>query len=86
MVFITLGEITIEERDPLGCEISPGEGGKFYYNGIRLGSLYKYDPTNKKLYTHNRRLIKIRIGDFAYNKLLPYLVDEANDDPILSQI
>jgi hypothetical protein len=74
MVFITLGEITIEERDPLG------EGGKFYYNGIRLGSVYKYDPANKKLYTHNRRLIKMRIGDFAYNKLLPYLVNEANDD------
>jgi hypothetical protein len=74
MVFITLGEITIEETDPLG------EGGKFYYNGIRLGSVYKYDPTNKKLYTRNRRLIKMRIGDFAYNKLLPYLVDEANDD------
>jgi len=72
----TLGEITIEETEP----------GKFYYNGIRLGSVYKYDPTNKKLYTHNRRLIKMRIGDFAYNKLLPYLVDEANDDPILSQI
>jgi hypothetical protein len=86
MVFITLGEITIEEMT-----LTPGEGGKFYYNGIRLGSVYKYDPTNKKLYTHNRRLIKIRIGDFAYNKLLPYLVnevnvDEANDDPILSQI
>lgn len=72
MVFITLGEITIEEIDPLG------EAGKFYYNGIRMGSVYKYDPTNKKLYTHNRRLIKMRIGDFAYNKLLPYLVDEAN--------
>ena len=81
MVFITLGEITIEETDPLGnTNISSGEGGKFYYNGIRLGSVYKYDPTNKKLYTHNRRLIKIRIGDFAYNKLLPYLVDEANVD------
>ena len=73
MVFITLGEITIEET-------TSGEGRQFYYNGIRLGSVYKYDPTNKKLYTHNRRLIKMRIGDFAYNKLLPYLVDEANVD------
>ena len=80
MFFITLGEITIEETDPLG------ERGKFYYNGIRLGSVYKYDPTNKKLYTHNRRLIKMRIGDFAYNKLVPYLVDEANDDPILLHV
>jgi hypothetical protein len=83
MVFITLGEITIEETDPLGCEIYPGEGGKFNYNGIRLGSVYKYDPTNKLLYTRNKRLIKKRIGLFAYNKLLPYLVKEVYVDELI---
>ena len=87
MVFIILGELILEETDALGNrDIEPGQCGHFKYNGIKLGSVYKYDPTNKLLYTRNRRLIKLRIGDFAYNKLLPFLVDEPNVDEVIMNI
>ena len=61
---INIGEITIEEFAP----------HQFRYNGIHITSIYKYDVTNMRFHTMNLVLIKEQIGEYAYNKLIPYLL------------
>ena len=67
---IHIGEIIIEE-----CAfIEDCAHNQFKYNGIHITSIYKYDVTNNRFHTTNPALIREQIGEFAYNKLIPYLL------------
>jgi len=67
IINICIGEITIEEFAP----------NQFRYNNIHITSIYKYDLTNMRFYATNLARIQEEIGEFAFNKLRPYvLVDQ----------
>jgi len=66
-IHICIGEITIEESAP----------NKFKYNNIHITSIYKYDLTNMRFYATRLGQIQEEIGEYAFNKLRPYvLVDQ----------
>jgi hypothetical protein len=63
-VNIHIGELIINEFAP----------NKFKYNHIHITSIYKYDLTNMRFYTTSLTLIEEEIGEYAFNKLKPYLL------------
>jgi hypothetical protein len=67
VINICIGEITIEEFAP----------NQFSYNNIHITSIYKYDLTNMRFYATSLVRIQEEIGEYAFNKLRPYvLVDQ----------
>ena len=73
---IHIGEIIIEECAFIDeCAfIEDCAHNQFKYNGIHITSIYKYDVTNNRFHTTNPALIREQIGEYAYNKLIPYLL------------
>jgi hypothetical protein len=61
---ICIGEITIEEFAP----------NQFKYNNIHITSIYKYDLTNMRFYATSLSKIQEELGEFAFNKLRPYVL------------
>jgi hypothetical protein len=61
---IHIGELIIKEFKP----------NQFKYNDIHITSIYKYDLTNMRFYTTSLTLIQEQIGDYAFNKLKPYVL------------
>lgn len=71
MILIING-LVFEETNEFGDNTI--RGNHFKYNGIDLESVYCYDPIQVKFYAWSSTILKNKLGDENFNKILPYLI------------